>query len=378
LSPAGPGDFGAAPDRNQGGAAGTDAGRPASGGGGGGGRGGAGGGLAVDARPARDAAADTVDGPQPEAPSDAGDGAVPHPRVLSLVLQGAPWYATQATQGIAVDANNRVYVGDNASIFAVDGSVVSTYLTTAEVAGPTALSSGFGDFDIAPDGQLYIVAAKLVQGSAESVEIITSNAAHQAQPWASLATVNQPQELGVISDGYVGLVSRDGFWTFNSNGGSIIYSTTKLGSPGYTCATEDLATAPSGVFLYLPGCNGSPLLRGRADGSGVSTLYETQIGQSLTSPVVAANFLCAARDPSGGFYFVVSDTSDTDPAPHLYHVTEDAQGTNGLELIDTIPTFAQAKQSQNEVYGFDFCSLAVARDSTVFFQTYHQLWKVSP
>jgi hypothetical protein len=37
------------------------------------------------------------------------------------------------------------------------------------------------------------------------------------------------------------------------------------------------------------------------------------------------------------------------------------------------------KKTQNDsVFGFDDCSIAVARDGSVFYQTYGQLWKVSP
>ena len=46
-------------------------------------------------------------------PSDSGVDGMPSPRwMLSLVLDGAPWDATQFTQGMAVDAQKRVYVGD--------------------------------------------------------------------------------------------------------------------------------------------------------------------------------------------------------------------------------------------------------------------------
>jgi hypothetical protein len=132
------------------------------------------------------------------------------------------------------------------------------------------------------------------------------------------------------------------------------------------------------VFLYQPGCNGYPLLRGNADGTGVGVLYNTTI--TPPSAVSADNFLCSARDPSGGFYIIVEDVSDG--APRLYHLAGDAQGTarptTDPVWIPTVPSFAQAKKSQSETFGFLFCSIATARDGTVFFQTYHQLWKVSP
>jgi hypothetical protein len=140
------------------------------------------------------------------------------------------------------------------------------------------------------------------------------------------------------------------------------------------CACQDLAADRSGTFLYQSGCNGYPLLRGQTDGSGVGVLYPT----SLVGPsdIAADNFLCVARDPAGGFYLAVDDPNDG--APRLYHVADDAQGRSGLTWIETAPSFAEASQQRSNVFGFDFCSLATAPDGTVYFQTYAQLWKVSP
>src|SRR5438477_11359643 len=81
-------------------------------------------GAAADARVDAVPRDDSGDG-GPDAGRDAGGRP---PRILSLVLDGAPWYATQSTQGIAVDAAGRVYVGDYASVFVVDGRSVSTHL----------------------------------------------------------------------------------------------------------------------------------------------------------------------------------------------------------------------------------------------------------
>ena len=115
-------------------------------------------------------------------------------------------------------------------------------------------------------------------------------------------------------------------------------------------------------------------MRGQADGSGAGVLYTTSLEGPST--IAADNFLCVARDPSGGFTLAVADPSDDEP--RLYHVADDAQGTSGLTEIETTPSFAQASQQKSSVFGFDYCSLATAPDGTVYFQTYAQLWKVSP
>ena len=314
---------------------------------------------------------------------DAGavDGGAPdrggkRPRVLSLVLDGAPWYATESTQGIAADAQGKVYVADGTSIFMVDGATVSTYLTAAEAAAaaePGTSMPLLGDLDIGPDGRLYFVTSWFSTTQGMRLGVMRSSQAHVAQPWIDVApTTMDVGEIAVIDDGLIALVSRSGFWTFSDAGGKLIYPPSLIASQG--CACADLAADRSGTFLYQSGCNGYPLLRGQADGSGAGVLYPT----SLVGPstIAANNFLCVARDPSGGFTLAVADPSDDEP--RLYHVADDAQGTSGLTEIETAPSFAQASQQKSSVYGFDYCSLATAPDGTVYFQTYAQLWKVSP
>jgi len=358
----------AAVDRLMPGTGTTDA-RPASGEAG---ADGAGGGTP----PGEDGGAGQGGAGQGGAAGSAPDGGGPRPRVLSLVLDGAPWYATQATQGIAADAQGKVYVTDSGHVFMVDGATVSTYLTAAEAAGAAdaaASTPRLGDLDIGPDGRLYFVTSWSSTTTGARLAVMRSIEPHAAQPWIDLTpTISDAQQIAVIDDGFIGLVSRTGFWTFSDAGGTLIYQPSQVYAGG--CACEDLAADPSGTFLYQSGCNGYPLLRGQADGSGVGILYQASLTQPST--IAANNFLCVARDPSGGFYFVVQDP--TDDEPRLYHVTEDAQGTSGLTWIETTPTFAQASQQRSNVFGFDYCSLATAPDGTVYFQSYAQLWKVSP
>jgi len=330
--------------------------------------------AAAEVSQAHDAVADL---PGPDGPPDGGadgtpdvgsDGAVRGPRMLSLVLDGAPWYASQSTGSISVDARGKVYVGDYANVFMVDvpTAAVTTYLTAAEAGG-----NGFGDHDIGPDGRLYIVMSRTVAGT---LGIVRSSQAHQAEWWVDLSpTLMEAGVMGVIGDGYIGITSRAGFWTFTDGGGKLVYDKTQLVSTD-SCANLDLAVARSGTFLYQPGCNGYPLLRGHADGSGVGPIYTTAVSPPNILP--ASNFSCSARDPSGGFYFIIQDVDDY--APRLYHMTEDAQGTSGLTWTETTPSFLEAKKRVSNVYGFDFCALAAANDGTVYFQSYAQLWMASP
>lgn len=293
------------------------------------------------------------------------------------MLKDAPWYASQATSGIAVDSLNRVYVGDRDNVYVVDGTSLGIHLTAAEAAGPTASHSDLGDLDIGPDDRLYIAASAFFTGTGGRTGIVRSSMAHQAEWWVEVAPLDQLHKVAVIDDGYLAVIKSDGFWTLTATGGELVYDAAKLESTN-GCTCQDLVAAPSGVFLYQPGCNGYPLLRGNVDGTAVDVLYNTAVTTTTkpASAVSADNFLCAARDPSGGFYIIVDDVGDR--APRLYHVAEDAQGTTGLTWIPTVPSFKDAKNSQGEVFAFRFCSIAAARDGTVFFHTYHQLWKVSP
>lgn len=303
-------------------------------------------------------------------PVDAGsiDAAVAPTRTLVQVVQGGPWRTVQAAPGLAVDSRNRVFVSDFDRIHLVEGSTVSLYLTDADVRTtvPTWTGPLFSDFDVGPDDQLYILGRD---------GIVKSGAAHQATLWHAINNPHLvPIRLAVLGTDDVIFIHRDGMSRASACGVQPVYTEAQLHGSS-ECATEDLAASPSGVFLYEEGCNGSPLWRGRANGSGVQLLYPTQIlGQS--SPLWATNFLCVARDPLGGFYVVVVNDFDNTGA-RLFHLTEDAAGEKGVTHIPTSPTLRQAEMAQNEAFAFRYCSIAAARDGTLFLQTRSQLWKIS-
>ena len=86
------------------------------------------------------------------------------PRVLSLVLAGAPWYATQFTQGIAVDSRKRVYVvcGEGkVNVFREDDP--GHYV--AEESIPTAPRARTGLF-VPEEGRLYVAAPAVADTAA--------------------------------------------------------------------------------------------------------------------------------------------------------------------------------------------------------------------
>jgi hypothetical protein len=61
-------------------------------------------------------------------------------------------------------------------------------------------------------------------------------------------------------------------------------------------------------------------------------------------------------------------------------LNEDSDQASGIELINTIPSLAQAQAqaSKIETFAFDYCSIAGAPDGSVYLVTYSQLWRVAP
>jgi hypothetical protein len=282
-------------------------------------------------------------------------------RTLTKVAE-ASWSITQDTAGIAVDANKRVYVAAGDKVYVVDGASVSEYLTIDEARSTAGLapssSDSFYDMDSAPDGSLFLLTRN---------GVLRSTTAHAATLWQS---TNQTQFLlGVVANDEVAVIrSFDGLFSLNGTAARELYTSQQLEGTD-NCATQDLAVSTHGVFLYQPGCNGSSLMRGRTDGSRVERFYEAE--PSGINPMNATNFLCAARDPLGGFY-VIGDTPD---GSRLYHLCEGATRYAGYNQIPTTPTFTDAA---NGGLKFRYCSLVAATDGTVFIQSYNQVWQVTP
>ena len=167
-------------------------------------------------------------------------------------------------------------------------------------------------------------------------------------------------------------------FTASAGGRQLVYGDSSLGA---SCGTGRitrgmLAVGPSGLFLFSRGCDGSPMLRGNFDGSGVVGLYKPG-----ASPVSADDFLCLARDPAGGFYTMVTgDGTGATPTSgtRLYHVADDASGASGFTRVATTPSFDQARGAKVDKAVFTTCALAAAPDGTVYVQTLNEVWKIAP
>lgn len=324
---------------------------------------------AIDA-PTRDAdgAADAQE--EADAGNDADAARDGGARILTQRVSGAYWSIGQTSAGMAVDEQDRVYLADTYSIYVVSGSSVSVFLSQPEAQASAGVPNGeaFRDLDRGPDGKLYIL---MDQG-----HILRTDTAHQAELWATFTgAAAPPSRLGAISAGLVGVIDSDGFWSVSPGTGNATHvydaQQTQVSSG---CVLEDLEIGASGVFLYQPGCNGSPLLRGNVDGSGVSALYDTDL--SGTSPLHAGNFACSARDPAGGFYVLVWDWANGGEA--LFHLDEDADSSKGFTRVVTTPSLNEAAAQANESLTFWYCAMAGAKDGGIYIQTFHQIWHLDP
>jgi hypothetical protein len=179
--------------------------------------------------------------------------------------------------------------------------------------------------------------------------------------------------MGVVSEAEIALVSSAGMYLAKPAGNSLLYGPSVL-QGGTDCATEDLAVQTSGVFVYQPGCNGSPIVRGNVDGSGTQVLFQWMPGQP--NKIDVQNFLCSGRDPAGGFFTVLEDETTSDP--RLVHFDDCFTADTGYEAVPLAPSLAAVAAASSESLTFRYCSLAVSPTGTIFIQTFHQLWRVDP
>lgn len=193
------------------------------------------------------------------------------------------------------------------------------------------------------------------------------------------------ENLGVIDSNTIAYTEVRGLWVATASTEQLIYPAdgdyddTRLAAD---CANTDFAMSPSGTFLAEPGCSGSPLVRGNADGSGVERLFVSDALGPIP-PFYATQFMCVGRDPAGGFFLMLTSAGGGtgNSGPRLFHVNEDATAETGVTEVFTTPSFAEA-QNTTLVFPyestFDECSLAAAPNGTIFLRTSSQLWKVTP
>ncbi len=295
----------------------------------------------------------------------ASDAAVAQPHSLVVVQDDSLGLSGR----LAVDKRGRVYRMDEENVYRVRGSEADVFLSTDDVADLVGdeVNWGFEDIDIGPDQRMYLAFGR---------RILRSEGPHQVEVWQDFTDrswLPAYQHLRVLAEDQVVFTNEWGLSLITPSSAPAVYNAQQLGW-AQGCATENLAVARSGVFLYEPGCNTSPLVRGNTAGTGVGLLYETEYQGS--SPLSAANFLALARDWNDGFYVLIEEEGSG--KPQLYHLTESSTQAAGIELITTTPTFAEAREAYSPVAFSNGCSMAAAPDGSLYIQSYYQLWRVWP
>lgn len=288
-------------------------------------------------------------------------------RTLTQVLGGGPWMLGQETAGMAVDAQDNVYLTDKDNVFVVAGASVNVYMTAAEAASIGGQAPGFVEFhdlDRGPDNNLYL----LTDGW-----ILQSGAAHQGTLLRTVSDIVFPNYLGVVSESLIAVVGNDGMWLAKPAGNALLYDSNTL-QGGTDCATQDLALQTSGMFVYQPGCNGSPIVRGNVDGSGTDVLFQWMPG--TPNALSVQNFLCSAPDPAGGFYTIIED--EVTSHSRLVHFDSCFTPTSGFHDVPLAPSLADAAAASMGPLTFRYCSIAVSPAGKIFIQTFDQLWRVDP
>jgi len=289
-------------------------------------------------------------------------------RVLTKVIDNAPWKGLQHVGGMAVDAQNRVYFEDTENVWLVDGQNVTKYLTLAEATAqiPPTVTAYISDLDRGPDGLIYVAVSGFGDMGNLIAAVLRSSSPHVVQRWLDVSSINAAR-MSVVAADRVAVVNVGGLYAASLTGQTLAYPNAMLDN-AENCAAQDLTAAPTGTFLYQPGCNGSPLYRGNVDGSGVAKVT----GFNLSH-------ICTARDPKGGFYIVVDDFPPG--ATRIYHLADGATDAADATLVETTPSLAEVAQMEMmrvDPVLFMFCSMAAASDGTLFLQTFQQLWRVSP
>jgi len=294
----------------------------------------------------------------------------PAPRPLSALTENGPWLPKAS--GMAVDATRHVYVSDDFTVHVVDAAGASSaYLTRDEAASAAGLGhvEEFFDIDVGPDGKLYVLLSNAaLDDTTRTDTIVTASAAHQATRLGDLAPLTRAR-MTVIGAGTVGYYTSSEFWSATGAGAQNIYAAAALDWDTEYCVIRDVISG-FGTVAFLPSCSWRPIQVGTVTGGPLATLYQPIAPFSL----FAEHFGCGAKDPAGGFYFMVTDIGGHNP--RLVHLPETGTGAAVPAPVPTEPTLGAV--SVNRGGGlFDDCLMAVAPDGVIYVESSNGIWKIA-
>ena len=64
--------------------------------------------------------------------------------------------------------------------------------------------------------------------------------------------------------------------------------------------------------------------------------------------------------------------------PAIYRWHEDISLDGGFEIVDTEPALPVAAAQSSETLLFDYCSMAVGADGSIYILSFSELWRVGP
>jgi len=256
---------------------------------------------------------------------------------------------TYLRRTIAVDSLDQVYVTSGSTIFRIKNKQPEIFINAATIKAATGSSSDLNikSLDIGPDDNLYFL-------EANSSKIFVSDQQGHVQMHRDLRGLpGSPQLIGVIDADTILLMHLyDGLYMVKGSGNTLLYDRS-LVQGGTNCGTEDLAVGADGSFTYLPGCNGSPMLAGKSDGSGVGILLTNSISVGLGG---WWNFSGVSTDNAGGFIANVSGSRI---------LRTNAQGQN--EIIHTDPELdALARTSEGSDMAFYYSPIAAGKTGNIY------------
>lgn len=264
-----------------------------------------------------------------------------------------PTIWTSLKRTIAVDSLDQVYVTSGSTIFRVNDSGPIMYLSAASIAaaiggGANASSIDISSIDVGPDDKLYILERMYRK-------ILVSDGLGSVAVHRDLSNIfGFPQLIGVIDSDNILLINLyDGLWSVKGSGNTLLYDDT-LVLGGTNCGTEDFAAQFDGHFAYLPGCNGSPIVGGKSDGSGVGILLMNSADVGLGGAL--NNFSAVGRNSTGGYVVIIEGA-------RIAHLMPTGQ----YELIHTQPELDALATAMGEgIFGFFYSVIAEGPTGNIY------------
>lgn len=247
----------------------------------------------------------------------------------------------------AVDSTGRLFVSDGDVVYAIKDGVPSIYLSHAELHSVSGNDDpSVASLDVGLDDRLYILDGDY------PYNILVSHGPHDVALHLAVdnGALNFPRHIGAESSDRILLVaSSGGLYEITSTGTKQLYPDAAF-QDALGCGVLDFASSQNGDFYYVPHCNGSPLLGGATDGSGVDVigkLSELEVDYWW-------GFGGVAHHPKGGAVANLTGTA--------YYFDKSGEAT---ELLMT-PSMKTVKEATNESLLFQLGAVEIGPSGEIY------------